>query len=1455
MFHFSSWLRKNYPGLFGTRKTNRKSIVGPSGGNRARGRSAVFFRPRLQGLEDRVTPAGLPTVAILGADTTAFVNDVQTKLVNTGQFAQVDVLNVLSSTPTLGTLDNYAAVLVWSDYVYSDATTLGNNLAAYVDQGHGVVEATFNWSTFFSDDTLLGNWVSGGYESMTDAGHGSGSFLTLGPVEQPSHPVMQGVTNFNGGADSFYIAGSLTANTNPIAEWSNDAPLAFEHTGKNGRIIGLNFFPPSDTVVSGFWESNTQGALLMANSLTYASGITIGTTVDLTNGVLSVTDPINNIQNGLTLSEVTNPIGLPAGNYVQAYDPNNALTATGGALQVDTNTVDAPLSGAGEVTSIDVGGKNGLDGGDTLTLDYSGGNFANDTGNPVPINFNGGPGSNSLSLVNGFFNTAAYTYTDNTSGSASLDGQTITFSNTASITDADTNTNDVFNLPAGATASLSPDANFGNADITGSNKTVVPTTFVDPQTGDTLTVSTGGQSSVVQLNLMDGGFAPSMETFSGLAGDVFQFLDPAAVPITTSVTLTTATLDLNGLSPTFDALDGDGLITDSRLLTTSTLTIDANGGTGSFSGVIQDGSGTVALTLDATGALETLSGANTYSGLTTITLGTLQVGANNSIPASSDVIDSDTFDLNGFIDTVGALAGAGLVTSSVAGSAMLTVGATGNSATFTGVIADGANGTGIVSFGKTGSGVETLTATNSYSGGTTISAGTLSISKDRNLGSVPGFTFAADIVFAGGTLEFTNAVALVLNARRGMTFDTGGTVMIANAAITYGGPMFGGGGLTKDGPGDLTLNNNTALNAPGPVTISAGRLFFTSLDAIGTSLITVDGTTTLDYLGGLTLTLPNPMTLLNDADVATRNAQLTLSPLTVLPVQGLILFNDDNVPTKPLIVQGGTVLTGTLIVQVGGGNPTVGTTTISGVISGVGGLTKTQIGTLILANSGNTYDLDTTINQGILQLGAINAVPSGHDAGDVHVAAGALLDVAGFNTTVNGLFGAGTVDNLEGGNETLSVGGNNINSAFAGAIQNTKGVLSLAKIGAGTLTLIGTTTYGGSTTISAGTLQLGKTNAIPATSDVTDNAIFDLGGFSDVVGALTDLSGNGIVTSSAAGTATLTVGGTGRSGTFSGAIHDGSGGTVALAKLGAGTETITGLTNTNTGTTTVSAGTLEIDGDLLANVSISGTGTLAGTGTLGGTVSGAAGADSPGKPLGTLTTSALTLLPGAAFNGIIGGNTTGNYGQDNVTSGTITIAGATLNLSDTGGYVPLIADTYVLLNNTTGSPINGTFVAGNLGAGGVAPGTALPEGAVVSSNFLGTGLPATITYKGGANHQSVAIVVNPDITVSIGNPSVSITNGGPVVYTVSYFDFGGDFASSNLSTANVHLITTGTATGTLSFDGSSGSTRLVTVRNISGQGSLAIAIDAGSGVDTSGNAALASGTSCLVHRLQHGRRV
>src|SRR5436309_2904445 len=220
------------------------------------------------------------------------------------------------------------------------------------------------------------------------------------------------------------------------------------------------------------------------------------------------------------------------------------------------------------------------------------------------------------------------------------------------------------------------------------------------------------------------------------------------------------------------------------------------------------------------------------------------------------------------------------------------------------------------------------------------------------------------------------------------------------------------------------------------------------------------------------------------------------------------------------------------------------TLTISGVITGAGGLTKSGAGTLVLS-AANTYTGVTTINAGTISIptdAALGTPPGAATPGRIVFAGGTLRSTATFALAANrgiSLSGAGTISTDPA--TTLTYGG---------IIAGPGG---LTKAGTGTLLVSGLSTYTGATAISAGTLRLSATNAIGSTSavTVTAGATFDLGGFSDVVGSL---AGAGTVTSSAPGTVTLSAGGNNSSTAFTGVIQDGSGqvglpvtGTVSLS--------------------------------------------------------------------------------------------------------------------------------------------------------------------------------------------------------------------------------------------------------------------------------------------------------------------
>ncbi len=834
----------------------------------------------------------------------------------------------------------------------------------------------------------------------------------------------------------------------------------------------------------------------------------------------------------------------------------------------------------------------------------------------------------------------------------------------------------------------------------------------------------------------------------------------------------------------------------------ATLTVGVTGDSDTFFGTIADGIAPVGLTVAGNGETQTLQGSMTYSGATTIDASaTLLLGTEDGLSSNSDVTDNGTLELNGFDAIIGSLGGSssGVVTNGFL-NITLTVGNTGHSDTFAGSISQDSYGFGgNLALEVLGTGtIQTLSGNSSYSGITTIDAGgTLAV------GATDGLSSSSDVT-DNGTLDLNGFDAIIGSLGGGST-----------------------GIVTNNG----TANGTLTVGATGTSATFSGTI----ADGGGTVGLTVDGTGTVETLGGSN-SYSGPTTI-DAGGTLTAGASTGLSSNSDVTDNGTLDLGGFGATIGSL----GGSSTG-LVTNSGAGAVTftVGATghsdTFTGTIadgSSAIGLTIDGTGAVETLSGSNSYSGTTTITAGTIQLGSNTGIPTGSTVID-----DGTLDLSGFNPTIGSLSGSGTgtVSSSVGGPASLTITGS---GSFSGDIQNGSGTVSLTISGSGvTETLNGTDTYGGTTTIdTGGTLLDGSPTALSGTSDITDNGTLDLGGFSATIGAL---GGSGTVSSSAAGSVTLTVGNTGDGDTFSGTIDNGSG-TVGLSKIGGGTEIITGTSNTNTGATLVSAGTLDVNGTLDSNVTVSGTGTLTGDGTVLGVTSKTGSSLSPGN----LTTDGVTLQTGSTFNASIGGSTpgsgAGHYSQDTVASGSVTIQpGVILNVVPSG-YTPHANDEFVLIANNGGNPITGTFEAG-LGIN-LPLGTPLTEGLIVSTNFLGSGLFATITYQAGAGHDSVGIMLQKDLTVSIGSPSRSITSTAAVTYTVTYTDVDSDFIASTLSIANVHLIATGDATGTLSFDASTGATRTITVTPTGGNGTLAIAIDAGSATDLGGNIPAASGTS------------
>jgi outer membrane autotransporter protein len=459
----------------------------------------------------------------------------------------------------------------------------------------------------------------------------------------------------------------------------------------------------------------------------------------------------------------------------------------------------------------------------------------------------------------------------------------------------------------------------------------------------------------------------------------------------------------------------------------------------------------------------------------------------------------------------------------------------------------------------------------------------------------------------GGLTEFHHdssggSAAFVTNAGGVVDISTLGAAAMSAGSIAGAGNYFLGNKQLTVG------SNNLSTTVSGGIADS-GSVFSTgaSLVKVGAGTLTLTNNNT--YSGG---------TFLNGGTVAVAADGSLGAPTGGLTFDGgalQALGNFDTFRAITLNAGGGTFDTN--------GN----TLTITGAVAGAGGLTKQGAGTLIL-DGANTYAGGTTVNAGVLRLGAGGSL---NPLGALTVNAGGAFDLNSFSQAVGDLSGAGAVTL---GSGTLTAG-RAADTTFDGGISGPGGFV---KQGAGTLIFTAANAYTGGTTIGGGTLQLG--NGGPSGTidgDVVNNSIFAINRSDDF--------------------------------TFGGDIS----GTGGFEQRGGGTTVLTGA-STYSGPTTVVNGGLVVDGSLASTVTVNAGATLSGIGTIGGLIGN--GTVAPGNSIGTLNVAGnVAFGPGSIYQVEL--NAAGETDRINAT-GTATLTGGTVQvLAATGNYSPAMVYTIV----------------------------------------------------------------------------------------------------------------------------------------------------------------------------------
>ena len=1234
---------------------------------------------------------------------------------------------------------------------------------------------------------------------------------------------------------------------------------------------GISFAPPTNlagpsqaqpiTGTGGLTLVNNgnNGALQISSVNTYTGGTTVngtGTVLFNVNGAVPIGSALT--VNGSASFATSSIIGSLAGTGTVAMNGGNTLTVgTDNTSTTFSGTLQDGGTGSASLAKVGTG---------TLTLSgvntYSGGTLISGGGTlSVAADDNLGATAGGLTFDDGTLQMTSSSFT--TSRPITLDAGGGTFTNT---------TGSLVTLAGNITGSGGLTTNgSGFLQLSGTNTYFGPTQVISggllaetPNALSSASDFTIGAGAVLEVVNQAIGSLAGAGSVAGI-GTLAAGADNASTVFSgTIIDYPGAQLALNKLGTGTLTFTGDNTYSGGTTISAGTLQIGDGGTSGTISGDVVNngtlsfnrsdtvtfggaisGSGTVQQL--GTGTL-TLSGSNSYAGGTYISSsGTVSVSSDSNLGAATGAVTLDSgtlqfggsfvsnrpftlnsgggaFDTNGSNVTLnGAIVGSGGLTKISPGTLTLSgmnsytggttisagtlqLGNGGNSGSIVGNVAD--NGTlafdrsdvvtfnGVISGSgsvqQSGSGTTVLTGANTYSGGTLITGGTLQVAADSNLGSSAG-----GITFNGGTLLFTGTGTPTSTATtdRPITLDAGGgTIGSPSGGIGYvDGNISGSGSLTLNSGGWMFLEGtntysgptlinsravftlSSALSSSSAYTIGPNAVLYAFPEAGGSLSGTIGslaGSGAISGFGTLSVGADNTSTQFSGVIAEyTPDGQLTLNKIG----SGTLTLSGNN------IYSGGTTISaGSLQLGNGGTSGSIGgnvsdggtlafdrsdVSTFSGVISDAGtpgAVQQLGTGTTILTGN-NTFSGGTTISAGALQLGnggtagsIVGNVSNGgtlaFDRSDVVTFAGTISDAGtpgavqqlGSGTTIltaNNTYGGGTTITagalqLGNGGTSGSITGNVSNGGtlifnrsdtvtFAGTISDANTPGTVQQTGTGTTILTGNNTYSGGTTISAGTLQVGNgSTAGSITGDVTDDALLAFSR-ADSVNFGSAISGSGAVQQLGQGTLTLTGSNSYTGGTIinSGTLQIGSGGTsgsIAGDVLNDGTLTF------NRSDATVFGGAIAGNGQLIKT----------GAGTL--TLSGAS----------TYTGTTDVQAGGLVVNGSLAGS---NVGVENAATlaGTGTIANAVTILS--GG---------TLAPGSSTSP--GTLTVGSL---------TLNSGATLQYS-LGT---ANVPGGSGNALTNVTGALTLDGTMNVtssGNFSLGLYR---------LFNYGGSFQDSGLT--------------------------------------------------------------------------
>jgi len=1057
--------------------------------------------------------------------------------------------------------------------------------------------------------------------------------------------------------------------------------------------------------------------------------------------------------------------------------------------------------------------------------------------------------TNSLDDIN--FGTASIAYSGTVTLSGNTTARSATFSGSSNVI-----------LKGNGTART---INLGSGGLTMNDTSTV--TLGDGVAGNNVLINLGATGQTWTNNSSNNlSILNTAATFSRSAGGTITFNQTGA--------------GLFSMSTTVLGNDATGIAGPWAFFGTGTNTRYAYNNVGTIAGY---SAGTAALDADALASSTTNYDFST-TGTTTLTASrtanTLRYsGTGNVIDLGAD--GSNTLTANGIL----AVGSSGTLTiQRTGGTGTLVAGSTGTNSELViagpqdiNITAPISNGIGASTVTYSGTGTLTLAGNNTYSGGTRVNSGALTVNSATALGAtgaslgVNGTLDFNGFSYNVGALNGDRGSALVTNTALGDAVDF--TVGTGNASGSYAGAIAGNLRLIKAGSGTLSIYGNNTYT--GGTTLNGGTINTVNANTFGSGKITVGGnaTTTLTPTYAANPTLANALEVESGSTLSlslpsniyyfmTFSGVLSGSgTISVGTQSGATFSNTANTFTGTYVSTGSGVTVNSLTdsagrIRFGSAGSTGGTFVLSSNLPDAVVLNSRQIelntttGTSVFENNATNATITVNTNLLISATGAKTFTLGGTNTGN-NTFAGLINNGAGSVISLNKT-GAGTwiVSGNNGFTGSVTSTANNGRLVLTGANEFTGQVSVNGTSGTGTIAFTSIADFGTASALGKGTagvsILLGTGDTSPGrleyigSGDSISNRTVQLGSttvgqqasgeiVNNGTGTLTftgnNLAGNIFNTTISGITVTraLTLNGTNTgNNAISGIIQNNAtatNGLVAVTKLGIGTWVLSG-SNTYTGTTTLAGGgTLALDYGNNNNNKMGGALSLGG-GTLN--LRGATGNHTEDVTSTTLGAGHTRITRTGANTALLNLNAITRQN-----GGTISFQDDTVARTDTNNFNGILGGWATIGNNWAVSVVSGaadtpitalSSYSGDLVSSGAGSNTAnytLSGGQTQSSSVAAN----TIKITGTGNGDTLALGTNALTITSTSATQVGgilYVGGGDNIYNIT----GSSTAGIDASAANDLIINTVTGTLNISarINGSNGARNLVK----SGAGTLIV---------------------------------